>query len=491
MVQEARYKHVFHRPPGNPSRIAPGFYVKLQETVRAGPFKTAKKAAHVAASLVGCTVSSLVQGSTVNKVCTLQFICQRTIVSGGTDYTYWCAKPPQKRQRLFAQLERAEEYVLKETGLSRCVLAKAKRSPRASELARRVCVFAKVYNKCKELPGDVVSLKEHAQRSARHFKREPAAMVLLVQAKYGPFRDAMMAAFRSKDYCRFTVHNCSKVQGCRLRAEMLLQVLCKAVRQSSGQNFTAWVANCGRNVSHHSGFIPMLRRFNVLRTARRHDVEKFTFHGPTQYALCASAGGSRKAIRKLESLITFADAAAEVMFKVQGPGTCRAWCSLYTQLLEAVGQHPSPGMSFKHTAVPYLTGWTCRGMLLLRMYQGKAQLRADDTPVSEFARSFPDQKGIVAKLQGHWRSRNQAGADTVRALCQRTLAAAVHASLASASVVHCLSPGVVNFQRFRSMFGTDFRPQDPRKQCAAGVSHHGTVLHGGAESNAASFNGLA
>ena len=199
-------------------------------------------------------------------------------------------------------------------------------------------------------------------------------------------------------------------------------MLREAARLSSGHDYEAWVANCGRNVSHHSGFIPLLRRLDVLRTDKKQDVEKLTFHGPKRYALCTSADGSRKALDKLVSLIQFADVAADVLLSVQGPKTCRAWCSAHARLLEAVEQHPSPGMSVKSTAgVPYLTAWTCRGMLLHKIYEtGVAQLRADDIPVQEFAESFPDQKGAVAKLQGHWRARGP-GVDTVKSLFQRTL----------------------------------------------------------------------
>ena len=123
------------------------------------------------------------------------------------------------------------------------------------------------------------------------FEEEPALEFLGIQDKYGPFRDALMraaserskVAYRSKT-CRSKVSRRKNVCGGRRsmvgglsRTLQLWAILRDALRASSKYDgkWDVWVTNCGRNVSHHSGFVPMCQRLHIIELTPNSNVNGF------------------------------------------------------------------------------------------------------------------------------------------------------------------------------------------------------------------------
>jgi hypothetical protein len=81
-----------------------------------------------------------------------------------------------------------------------------------------------------------------------------------VQGKYGFFIKELIHAYEA-------LPRGSGVQGLNQRAQCLYQALRNTVSRLSKNppvDEQTWVTNCGRNVSHHSGYLPLLARLNVI-----------------------------------------------------------------------------------------------------------------------------------------------------------------------------------------------------------------------------------
>ncbi len=361
-------------------------------------------------------------------------------MTNGSQYTYWCAKPPKKQQRCFTDLTKALKYVSTSTKLCQKRLKTGKRAKNCNDLRKRLQVFATVYKNCKELPGDVASLKKCAVRSFAIFRREPAVLVLLVQGKYSAFHDALIAAAVSEEQkgsrsngskfshqaslrcCSKSTVRSSEVILAR-RATSLLTILRCAAKASSGKDYTAWIANCGRNVSHHAGFVHLLRKYFVIRKLKTKlpDPQVLKFGSNQRYVLCNNLTAEKKSIQKLMLLIKFADAAMVNLFKVPGPTSCAQWCDIWHRLVAVAQQHPAPGLGIGRdtSRLKYHPAWTLRALVLSRMFQqGIDELKLDCTSVHAFAACFPDQKDMVVRLQGHRRDQEDR-ASTMQKLYSR------------------------------------------------------------------------
>ena len=191
-----------------------------------------------------------------------------------------------------------------------------------------------------------------------------------------------------------------------LRAHGLLAVLRRTTQAVHGKDFSCWVTNCGRNVSHHSGFVPMLLRFAVLRKVSRSNVSRSKVSRSSVSSLDLGSTSGRcyelrsdnllEVLSKLCKLIKLADAVEKVMSKVRGPWSCSTWITAFRDLSDIVKQNPCPGMN---NIKSYLPLWTMRAILLRRMYASRARrLRVDKSLFSAFASTFPDQKNMLAKI---------------------------------------------------------------------------------------------
>ena len=85
------YKYMEHRPPGNVSSIALGYYARSPQH-REGPFETALQAAHCVAKLIGVSVASLKKKPTSGTspvVSPYNYVTKRII----NDHIYWVGQP--------------------------------------------------------------------------------------------------------------------------------------------------------------------------------------------------------------------------------------------------------------------------------------------------------------------------------------------------------------------------------------------------------------
>ena len=415
----SKYRYVTCRIAGNRSRKRAGWYTQHPEAqIRGGPYQDEEEAAAALAKVLKVKVASLlrsqvpvVRGPEVTEdaaVSTYHFVTKRVM----RGHTYWMAQPKRNRQKLFKDIKQAAEWTAKVRKVTLEALSKDSKLHNCNQYQRRLAVVLHIYGQGSEVPGDAAYLRSHAKAIGEIMKQEPAIEILDIQAKYGPSRDALAEAWKFS-------HPWSKVQWPHLRreyqlvsqkdlldmerkhigaivcrAQRLLAVLRRSIRQVDGVDFTCWVTNCGRNVSHHSGFVPMLSRFKILKKVRRSTVPLLALGSTTGLRYQFRNDNLLEVLGMLCTLIRFADAGQEKV--PQGPRSCSTWSKAFHVLSKTVKDNPCPGMKDPKA---YVALWTMRAMLLRRMYAtGGTRLALDNSSWSDFATTFPDQKDMLGKL---------------------------------------------------------------------------------------------
>ena len=380
-------------------------------------------AASIAKSLkvkVGALLRSKVQGVPVNEVEAVsqyRFVTKHTI----RGVTYWMGQPRRGQQKLFKDMLEAAKWTAKQRRMPLPKLLKGSALHGRRQYQVRLATVVQIYGGGPEAPGDAQFLREHARSMEAIVQQEPAMEILDVQGKYGPYRTSQVKAFRNL-LPRWSKVRSSKVwvqklqaeyrpvlqqskllalqacvgEGVLLRAHRLLAVLRRTIQMVQGKDFECWVTNCGRNVSHHSGFIPMLQRFKVVRKVARSSASSLDLGSVTGLRYELRSDNLLEVLSRMCKLIKLADAIKELMSKVQGPRSCAAWITASRDLSDVVRKSPCPGMN---NVTSYLTLWTMRAILFRRMYAaGASQLRVDNSLFSDFASTFPDQKKMLEKI---------------------------------------------------------------------------------------------
>ena len=417
------YRYVTRRLSGDKSRKAPGWYNQCPGSkVWRGPFESESEAAdNIAKTLkvkVGDLLRSRVQGLRVNfqeAVSKYRYVTKHTI----RGCTYWMGQPYRGKQRLFKDMLKAAKWTAKQRKVSLPSLQKGSALHGCRQYQLRLATVVHIYGGGSEVPGDAEFLHKHAHSMEAIVEQEPAMEFLDVQAKYGPYRKSQMEAFRKSlpwsKVCRskvwvqklqeeFTPVPQSKLLALQarvgedvlLRAHGLLAVLRRTTRMVHGKDFACWVKNCGRNVSHHSGFVPMLLRFKVLRKASESSVSSLDLGSATGRRYELRSNNLLEVLSKMCKLIELANAVKKMMSKVRGPWSCSTWITAFRNLSDVVRKSPCPGMN---NVTSYLPLWTMRAILLRRMYAvGASQLQVDNSLFSDFASTFPDQKKMLEKI---------------------------------------------------------------------------------------------
>ena len=317
---------------------------------------------------------------------------------------YWVGQPWWGKQKLFKNEDAAVAWVAKMRKTSVVKLRKGNKLHKfCTQVQKRLAAVLDIYGSGSEVPGDVEYLRAHAISSQKFFAMEPALEILDVQAKYGPFRDALMHCFqtsklesevpKSKVYQKLQEqHGLPRL----CRALRLHFTLLEAMREVEGSDFSSWVTNCGRNVSHHSGLVPMLMRLKMIQIAAAGDRKCFHLSSVTGRRYVVQQDSRFAVLAKLCQVIKLADTLRETLYSVQGPRSCTAWCKTFHALRDAVHDHPCPGMM---DTTSYLPLWTLRALMLRRMYsQSISRLRADHCSWQEFTGTFPDQKKMMTRI---------------------------------------------------------------------------------------------
>lgn len=107
-------------------------------------------------------------------------------------------------------------------------------------------------------------------------------------------------------------------------------------------DFTAWVVNCGRSVSHHSSFVPVLIRYKLLCKApqsegRRSitDVSLQLSSETERYKILAGDADQEEASKKIMQVLRLADDVKEKLSNIDPPTTCTEWCHYLDEMLKA------------------------------------------------------------------------------------------------------------------------------------------------------------
>lgn len=419
------YRYVTRRFPGDQSRKAPGWYVQGPGSkLLRGPFEDELQAAtSIAKTLkvkVGDLLRSKVQGPLVHEqeaVSKYRFVTKRTLRGA----TYWMGQPNRGKQKLFKDMLQAARWTAKQRRTSVKTLLKGSALHTCRQYQLRLATVVHIYGGGSEVPGDAEFLREHAHSMEAIVEQEPAMEFLDVQGKYGPYRTSQIDIFtnspawskvrRSKAWVQKLQEEYrpvlqSKLLGLQarvgedvlLRAHGLLAVLRRTTHAVHGKDFRCWVTNCGRNVSHHSGFIPMLLRFKVLRKVPRSSVSSLDLGSTTGRRYELRSDNLLEVLSNVCELIQLADAVKKSMSTVRGPRSCSAWIKAFRDLSDVVKKNPCPGM---RNVTSYLPLWTMRAILLRRMYAaGASRLQVDNSLFGDFASTFPDQMKMLDKIVG-------------------------------------------------------------------------------------------
>ena len=175
------------------------------------------------------------------------------------------------------------------------------------------------------------------------------------------------------------------------RAVALFKNLSDALEDIDGTDFLEWTKNCGRNVSHHSGFIPICRRSHVLQSGAVKSGGLRLSSRVWQYKL---RGISTAALKKLCDIIQVSD---KMHAKLEGYElkTCTDWCSAFGQCMGIAMKESAPGLT------GYLAKWTVRCMLLNRLYRQGRKLVPGSCTWRDFCKAGPDQKCNMQVLSGY------------------------------------------------------------------------------------------
>ena len=191
-------------------------------------------------------------------------------------------------------------------------LKKEKSELQPAPFRDRLRVLQKLY--CKKgkhlLPGDLASSLQQYKTKAtsRMFDKEPLFEDLRLMAKYGPIKEHMVKEWKAMGCPGAKEHSMKE------REELCYKVVEKTARHFSGDALHEWVANCGRNVSYHSGFVPLLHRLGVVTSKRPRGVSKGMACDLTGIgAACVKYFvGVEEARGKLRKFIMIADAVSAV-----------------------------------------------------------------------------------------------------------------------------------------------------------------------------------
>ena len=176
-------------------------------------------------------------------------------------------------------------------------------------------------------------------------------------------------------------------------------ILHDALRASSKYgNWEVWVTNCGRNVSHHSGFVPMCQRLHIIELTPNSNVNGFFLSSAERkYVFLDSAAEQATSLVKLGQVIQFMNALN--LADVRGPRSCSEWFEAHRKVDTVVRTFPAPGMT---NLKGYVAQSTIRSLLTRRMLSsGFATLKVDKVAKwDDFVAAFPDQKQMLPRTLG-------------------------------------------------------------------------------------------
>ena len=228
-------------------------------------------------------------------------------------------------------------------------------------------------------------MKRVVGESSCFILQEPALRFLGVVMKYGPWRDAMVNAWKEV----------AKQQGFRRsdvssRVRILTEALRRTCMDMDGVDTLPWSESLGRNISHAAGPLVTLNRLGILTTKKRHVHSRLVQVGCDEGRwLCAGVLAITQAHAKVSRWVRLSDAC-----QVTAPRTCKGWVSEYIRVNQIFQDHRM------YEDKSYMRNFVIRGAMLAAMARAKVpRLRgAGDIDTMVFASAFPDQRGWLHTL---------------------------------------------------------------------------------------------
>ena len=151
------------------------------------------------------------------------------------------------------------------------------RKPGPKEIVARMRRLRPIYlprGAPPKLPADLLATLDHARKSKLMFRKEPAAEILSIQLKYGPWKDALLEAWTEhharRRGAKRPLANDQQVpdvndRHVKSRAAALQKVLCRTAEMMARDKCpNAWSTNCGRFVGRHSAPPVVLQHLGIL-----------------------------------------------------------------------------------------------------------------------------------------------------------------------------------------------------------------------------------
>ena len=175
--------------------------------------------------------------------------------------------------------------------------------------------------------------------SARVRGQEPALRIISIQLKYGPWRDALVVAW--KRHCK----DGEGVIGRAGRAAFIVKLLkhvCQAMHMAS---LDAWVDNLGLNIGYVAGPVPTLHRLGILKAVAGKRGRGVLCYSKERRGrakrLCVGFDEHARARALVGKFIDLSDAVGDV----KAPRTCREWVEVQQNIVDRMTEIKPPGMA--------------------------------------------------------------------------------------------------------------------------------------------------
>lgn len=267
-------------------------------------------------------------------------------------------------------------------------------------------------------PGDITAAIEAAKSHKDMFASEPGLHLASIQGKYQPWKEKLHQAWMEEVAGQPQQWGPgvlgSKLTECQ-RGRRLYAVLVRAARSLDSVDYQVWVTHCGRNVSHHSGFLAMLQALDLLTMEPEgspgvlgSDILRLSQKQVGSRSLYRVQPYTVKVGRTLQGYLKAADQLAAAL--EEPPRTCAAWLQKYEALcvelrkLKARNLSPDTGK--------YIVPWTFRAAAISQMRAANppiCQLSGDaDFTAQNLHDAFPDSNSWLTESHfgaGCWSAR--------------------------------------------------------------------------------------
>ena len=260
-------------------------------------------------------------------------------------------------------------------------------------MRKRMAAWMPLYS--NRLPGDVENLKSVSRQHAAMFRQHPALMYFLIILKYAYPRQLWVT--------ECIKHGMAKKNGTVSVEQMVSKIsdmLRKVTLQLNGwwesDAAKPWIRNCGKNVSHVLGPVPLLHSCGVIVTTkgrkRKHSTDNFTFGltGRT-FRLAMSQNEKTQLDRRLEAIVRGSHAWRGIV--QDPPGDLVQWGRSMTQLGNTL--RASCPLPLMHNSTKYAYKWIARNLCIMSMtMKGIPKLKwSHNMAAAHLDGHFPDSQG--------------------------------------------------------------------------------------------------